>query len=219
MNLNFKVAHLSCSCNGQFQEPLLKFFPEEARISFLEKLLKTYSIKISEIKFDNSNISDRYISFTKVVPEYSMSLSFGADSFGIEVKRGRFVAPLSDSYYKLLSIIGALELSQLQLSYHSQLAPKGLAATKELIDSLVPTNIPLFTEAVVQKGANFTFKSTDPAANYTMTIADSAFIPNGIFFSSMFYFNNVNPTKLDVFDFASRKINTTISDLNLSISD
>ena len=181
MEIDVKSTFLDINYQVSFSEPLLTLATEAVRLPVINQILKTFSLRLNDIKFDHSYPSNNFIHFSRYYLNAFFDVSLGLEEITIKINRPeneKQVYGFLDSFFK---IIKEDKISGQRATLMSHYSTDGNVKTyMEAINPYTPDN---FQRHLDGKGAIFMLKIPEHELTCKILLAESLLVAGGIYLS------------------------------------
>lgn len=192
MELSAIPASTDVLFQGIYQNPMPELSKEDNRISLLNSFMKTFEIHLNGFKFDADSPSNNFIHFSKFYGVTFMDVSFGLEETSVRIQNPQDESQIEDLHAKLFQLIDKFSFSRRKIIINRHLAVEG--EVKAFLESLNPV-VPKKFEAILDgRGVFYVLKIPEHQLSIPITLVNSIFVPNGLYFSVEYDFS---PNKYD----------------------
>jgi len=85
MELIIKLISADINYHAAFKEPILSAAIDKPRVALIEKIMKSFHIRLNDIKFNNVRASDDFIHFYKFFGKCFFDASFGLEEVAARI--------------------------------------------------------------------------------------------------------------------------------------
>jgi hypothetical protein len=196
-------------------DPLLEVTIEELRIPLIKKLLKTFDLRLNDVRFDVQSISNNYIHFSKYYGPTLFDVSFGLEEVSAKMTMPTDEAQVQKLFGSLAQFLKDSRLSRQKMDIKRQFSTKENA--ESFVRSLNPYMPDNFQKHVFGSGVVYHLKNSEHDLVSYILISNSLFVKDGIYLSIE---NNFFPNKYDfeqAFVIAKGQHDFILKELNLRI--
>ena len=177
-----------------FKEPLLSVV-EKSRIPLIKKFLKSFDLRLNDIKFNAEKPSNNFLSFFKFYDTTYFDVAFGLEEITAKISRPIDESQIPQLFGKLYSIIKDNDIVRQRINTTLHYSTEG--DLTEYLDTLNPIIPEDFRESLSGKGVIYALKDSENQLDVHLVLSHSIIVPNGIYLNIEF---NFSP---NVFDFKS----------------
>lgn len=198
-----------------FEEPAFELIKDESRVSLIEKMLKSFELRLNDLKFNGEALSDNFIHFSKLYAPGFLNVSFGLEEVSASLRNPRDEAQVADAYGRLFKLFEQNPISRQIMTIQRQLSTEGDSIS--FLNSLNPHYPSNFERFLERRGVYYTLKIPENELTIYVTVVSSLFVENGVFLSIE---NHFSPNRYDfknAFKIAKERHDFILKELNISI--
>ena len=119
-----------------YKEPQLNQIKEESRINLFKKLTTNFNLKLRDLKFDPTSISDKYVKFSKLIGRTFFDVSFGVEQISATLRNPVNMEQVEKQFGSLFEIIEEIPIELQRFVIQAQSNTKG--DSKAFLQKLTP---------------------------------------------------------------------------------
>jgi len=215
MPLILEFVDISINYFAIFKEPQLDQIREESRINLAKKLTKYFGLKLSDLKFDATSISDKFIKFSKLIDRTFFDVSFGLEQISATLRNPVNMEQVEKLFSSLFEIIEEAPIELQRFVIQGQSTTKG--DSKAFLQKLTSYTPDKFIDLVAGKGITYHLLFEEFNLKGFVTVSDSIILEKGIFLFVEFEFSPNKYTPNESSQVARDKFNFILKELDLSV--
>jgi hypothetical protein len=218
MELVLKPVTADVNYFASFKEPIIFLDDKDnLRPDLVKKILKTFELRLNDIKFNNQLPSNDYIHFYKFFGQCILDVSLGLEEVAARIGTPLNEEQVADLLSRLTKIIEDYPITFQRIGIQRHLETAGdVEKYLESLNPNVPDNLQKYLSG---RGVIYNFRLPDHELTIQSIITNSLIVDNGIYFFTEFSFS---PNKYD-FDGTYKVVKTQyeflLNELNLKIED
>jgi len=215
MPLILEFIDISINYFAIFKEPQLNQIKEESRINLAKKLTKNFDLRLSDLKFDATSISDKFIKFSKLIDRTFFDASFGLEQISATLRNPVNMEQVEKLFSSLFEIIEEAPIELQRFVIQAQSTTKG--DSKAFFQKLTSYTPDKFINLTVGKGITYHLLFEEFNLKGFVTVSDSIILEKGIFLYVQFEFSPNKYTPNESSQVARDKFNFILKELDLSL--
>ncbi len=214
MPLILELVDISINYFAAFKEPQLNQIKEESRINLVKKLTKNFDIRLNDLKFDTTSISDKFVKFSKLINRTFFDVSFGLEQISATLRNPVNMEQVEKLFSSLFEIIEEAPIELQRFVIQAQSNTKG--DSKAFLQKLTPYTPDKFNNLIAGKGITYNLLFEEFNLNGFVTVSDSIILEKGIFVFVQFEFSPNKYTPNESSQVARDQFNFILKELDLS---
>lgn len=164
-----------------YREPMTELSTEKKRIPLINQILKIFTLRLNDLKFNAETPSNNFIHFSKFYGDTFFNVSFGLEETSAGLSRAESSKQVEDLYGKLFNILKGIQFSSQIVNINQQLSTKGDSLA--FLESLNPYTPKDFEKKLTGRGVYYTLQIPEHDLKIFITLVDSLLVPGGIYLS------------------------------------
>lgn len=215
MPLILETVDISMNYFAAFKEPQIDQIKEEARVNLTKKLTTNFALRLNDLKFDPTSMSDKFIKFSKSIDRAFFDVSFGLEQIWATLNNPAGIEQAEKLFGSLFEIIEKVPIELQRFVVQAQTTTK--EDPKAFLQKLTPYTPDKFNEFVVGKGITYHLLFPEFYLKGFVTVSDSIIIEKGIFLFIQFEFSPNKYTPNESYQVAKDQFNFITKELDLSV--
>lgn len=170
-----------------FKEPQLELSKEDNRLRIINNLLKTFEIKINDIKVNLEAPSNNLWHFSRFFGRAFLDASLGLEEYTARLRNPNDKDQVSALYGKLAELFKSVPIKNQTVIIQQHLSTDGDATSH--LNSLNPSCPANFKDILEQAGVHYKLKIPLHELTINITLVGSIFIPEGLYLSETMSFS------------------------------
>ncbi len=164
-----------------FSEPMFDLFRSDATQSLTRNIVKRFAISIDSIRFNREALSKNFIHFSTFDGPSWFDVSYGLEEVTATIRNPQKEEQVVDLYTKLAKCFKEHGIKRQRMNILRQLSTKGDASS--FLKALNP-QVPGGLEGLLKgRGVLYSLTIPDHQLKIDITLANSHFVPGGLFLS------------------------------------
>jgi hypothetical protein len=181
MKLNVKPVSTDLFYHASFEEPMIEHVKAEKLASTVNKLARTFALRLNDIKVTNEAPSDNFLHFSKFDGPSFFDVSFGLEEVSARLRQPQNEQHATDLYNKLSQFFDQATIKTQRMNVGQQLSTQEDAAS--FLESLNP-NVPGHFQQFLQgSGVYYTLRIPDNQLAIYITLVSSMSVAGGLYLS------------------------------------
>lgn len=170
-----------------YKEPQFELAKEEQRISIVNEFLKTFDLRLNDLKFNAETLSNNFIHFAKFYDQTFLDVSFGLEEIGALLRSPQNEAQVMDLLNGVFKIFKDNPFSSQRCTVTLQCSVEGdIKSYFETLSPYTPTN---FENIISGRGLIYTLKVQNHELSIQVLIANSLYVEGGLYLNLEFNFS------------------------------
>jgi len=199
-----------------FDEAQVELAKEEQRITTINKLLKTFDLRLNDLKFNAETLSNNFIHFSKFYDQTFFDVSFGLEEIGALVRNAQSEAQAVDLLSGLFKIFENNPFSGQRCTITLQCSVEG--DIKSYLETLSPYTPNNFKSIINGRGLVYNLKVQKHELGIQILIANSLYIEGGLYLNLDFNFSPCSYGFQEALKIVKNQEEFIEKELNLKIS-
>lgn len=154
-----------------FAEPTFETFLENKKKDWAKHIIRTYSLRLNDIIFDNNSLSDKYIKFSKFFGQTFFVANIGLEEMEIRVNRVQSMGQLKGLLEGIFPLVSHELIAGQRFSINQHLTLD--MDVKEYLNSLNPKSPSKLKEYIDNKGVFYTLNISEHDMTIQVTLVIS----------------------------------------------
>ena len=214
MPLILELVDISINYFAVFKEPHLNQIKEESRINLVKKLTTNFDLRLNDLKFDPTSISDKFVKFSKLINRTFFDVSFGLEQISATLSNPVNMEQVEKLFSSLFEIIEEAPIKLQRFVFQAQSTTKG--DSKAFLQKLTPYTPDKFNNLIAGKGITYHLLFEEFNLKGFVTVSDSIILEKGIFVFVQFEFSPNKYTPNESSQVARDQFNFILKELDLS---
>lgn len=200
---------------AKYKEALIDLVREERRLPLVGELVRSFGLKLNDIKIDNNVPSENWMHFSKFYGTTWLDVSLGLEELTARLRNPEDEKMVKDLYGKLVESIREVTFDLQRMTIQRHFSTKGDA--RSFLENLNPNYPTGFKQMLEGNGVFYTLKLEPNKMTIHITLVNSLYVPGGLFFSVE---NVFSPNQYDferAFSVAKERYDFIVEQLNLVI--
>ncbi len=181
MAFNVKTELTDVNYELVFKEAWIEGAIEKNRLSIVKQFLKSFQLRLNDIKFNDTTLSEKYIFFSRFYGETFLNVNFGLEQIYVTVKRNQSQEKLKKLLTNIYDIVRSKTfISQRIILNQHMIAEKNVNEYLETLNPNTPDEIKGFTTG---RGVSYRMADKDKKMEMSVVVTNSAMLENGIYFN------------------------------------
>ena len=198
-----------------FEEPQFELAKEEQRITTVNKLLKTFDLRLNDLKFNAETLSNNFIHFSKFYDQTFFDVSFGLEEIGALVRNPQSEAQAVDLLTGLFKIFENNPFSGQRCTITLQCSVEG--DIKSYLETLSPYTPDNFKNIIYGRGLIYSLKIRKHQLTIQVLIANSVYVEGGLYLNLDFHFSPSPYSFREGLKIVQDQVNSIEKELNFKI--
>ncbi|MHA1942029.1 MAG: hypothetical protein ACXACY_29200 [Candidatus Hodarchaeales archaeon] len=192
MKISVKTEISDIVYKAVYDKPAYDWMSEQDRLHVAKVFVESYGLRLSDIKFDSDNISDKFIHFANFDNPSFFDVAFGFEELTATLRRVRSKSQAKQLFEKLNEVLNKITFVSQFWTIHRQLSTSGDA--KEYLKALNPKCPKNFKSILETSGVYYTLKFPKNNLMASVTLVHSQIVTGGLYLSVEYSFS---PNQLD----------------------
>lgn len=200
-----------------FEEPQLDASREDNRLKIINYIVKTFEIKINDLKVNIEAPSNNFWYFSRFFGRSFLDVSIGFEEYTARLRNPHDKDLVYALYGRLAELFKSVPIKSQTVTIQQQLATNGDATS--YLKSLNPSCPANFKDILEQSGVHYKLQIPSDELTIDITLVGSMFIPGGIYLSETMSFNQDLSDLKKTFDLIYKYHDFILEELGLRMED
>jgi len=200
-----------------FKEPQLELSREENRLSLITKLLKSFDLRLNDLKFNQLTPSNNFIHFFKLYGQTFLDVSFGLEEISAILRAPQNEEQVLDLLNRLFQVIKERPVSEQKFSIRMQCATEGGNITTFFQTLSRPVGPRRFRGVLRGKGFIYDLTFPEYGLIISVVIANSLVVDGGLYLHIEYLFSPNQYDFENAFGIITNRLDFITKGLNIQL--